>query len=71
MQTRTIENYGKITCQHVAGKTLYKYLCKWIKTAGKRHYISGKAIIVAPDIDTAIVKAYSLRGYKPNLIQKI
>ncbi len=67
----TIPNYGKVTVWKVAGRTLYKYLCKWIKLEGKYKYQSGKAIIVAPDMDTAIVKACSLRGYKPSLIQKV
>lgn len=71
METIVISNYGKVTNWQVAGRTLYKYLCKWMKHIGNRKYMSGKAIIVAPDIDTAIVKASCLRGYKPSLIQKI
>lgn len=71
MQIKLIPNYGKVTKWQVAGKTLYKYLCKWIKSAGKRKYVSGKAIIVAPNIDIAITKACGLRGYKPCLIQKV
>ena len=71
MQIIVIPNYGKITHWQVAGRTLYKYLCKWVKGSGKHKYMSGRAIIVASDMDTAIEKACSLRGYKPSLIQKV
>ncbi len=71
MKTILIPNYGKITKWQVAGKTLYKYLCKWMKSTCERNYMSGKAIIVAPDMDTAITKACGIRGYKPSLIQKV
>ena len=71
MEQAIIEGYGKITVWQVAGRTLYKYLCKWTKSVCGRNYMSGKAIIVAPDIDTAIAKACGIRGYKPSLIQKI
>jgi hypothetical protein len=71
METRIIERYGKVTEWQVAGRTLYKYLCKWTKSICGRNYMSGKAIIVAPDMDTAITKACGIRGYKPSLIQKV
>jgi len=71
MKTITIKGYGKVTNWQVAGRTLYKYLCKWTKSICGKNYMSGKAIIVAPDMDTAITKACGIRGYKPSLTQKI
>ena len=70
MNTKVIANYGKITIWPIAGKTIYKYLCKWIKV-GPHSRMAGKAIIVAPDMATAIEKASALRGHKPALVQKI
>ena len=71
MQTIIVPNYGKTTHWKVAGRILYKYMCKWIKLEGRYKYQSGKAIIVAPDMDTAIEKAYNLKGKKPCLVQKV
>lgn len=77
MATRTIENYGKIAVFNIAGKTYSKYLCRWIKTVTSdttvfaRRYYCGTATIIAESIEQAIIKAVALKGYKPNLIQKV
>ena len=73
MKTRTevITGYVKISVVTFLDKTLNRYLCRWIKTInGKRHY-SGSKRIIAPTMDIAIEKASAIKGYKPNLIQRI
>ena len=77
MAIKTIENYGKVTVFNIAGKTYNKYLCRWVKTVISdnivfaRRYYSGTATIIAYSIEQAIIKASALKGYKPNLIQRI
>ena len=77
MATKTIQNYGKVAVFNIAGKTYNKYLCRWIKTiisdntVFARRYYSGTATVIADSMEQAIIKASALKGYKPNLIQRI
>lgn len=68
---KAIENYGKVSVYNYLNRTLNKYLCRWTKTINGKRFHCGRMSIIAPTIDIAIEKASALRGYKPNLIQRI
>lgn len=77
MTTQVIPGYGKVSIHQYLGNNLKRYLCRWVKTYIAKHrvfarnYYCGREYILAPDIDTAIQKAIELKGFKPNLIQRV
>jgi hypothetical protein len=71
MKTKRIDGYGKVSIYSYLNRTLNKYRCRWIKTIAGRRFYCGTKNIIAPTIDIAIKKASAIKGYKPNLIQRI
>ena len=71
METKVIENYGKVSVYQYLGRTLNKYRCRWIKTMSGKRFYCGTKNIIAPTMDIAIEKASAIKGYRPSLTQRI